>query len=334
MNILFSVIVLGLLGIIFGAILSYASQKFAVEVNPKIEIATSLLPGANCGGCGYPGCAGLAAAIVEQGVPISTCPVLSSEARKKLAEALGLSEHIQQTIAKVAQVMCNGLPEEEYKKFNYIGIDDCQAAILVSSGPWLCPHRCVGEGTCAKVCPFSAITMGPNKLPIIDKEKCTGCGKCVNACPKNIIKLVDKTKTVHVKCNSPEKGAEVRKVCKVGCIGCGLCKKVCAYDAIILENNLAKINYENCVMCGACVAKCPQKTIIIETEPNFLPKKAFIDEEECIGCTICYKVCKFEAIEGGVPKQKHKVKIDKCVGCQLCVSKCPKKCITMKPYTS
>ncbi len=325
-----AILLMGALGFVFGAILSYASQKFAVTVDPRIETAISLLPGANCGGCGFPGCAGLATAIVEKGVPIATCPVLTAAARAKLSLALGLAD-AGPTTPLVATVMCNGLPAEEYRKFEYTGIVDCQAAVLVANGPWLCPHRCVGLGSCVKACPFGAMTLGENRLPIIDKEKCTACGKCVKACPKAIIKLVDKEKTVHVKCNSPEKGPDVRKVCKVGCIGCQLCKKVCAYDAIIIENNLARIDYSKCVQCGACVAKCPQKTIIMQGVPDFKARKAFIDEPACVGCTLCFKVCKFQAVEGGTPKEKHRIISAKCVGCGACVAKCPKKCIILKP---
>ncbi len=330
MAILSAILLMGLLGFVFGAILSYASQKFSVTVDPRIETAISLLPGANCGGCGFPGCAGLATAIVEKGVPIATCPVISAANRAQLAKALGMAD-TGGTTPKAATVMCAGLPGEEYQKFTYSGIPDCQAAILVSNGPWLCPHRCVGLGSCEKVCLFGAITMGPDSLPVIDREKCTACGKCVKACPKNIIKLTDQAKKVHVKCNSPEKGPDVRKVCKVGCIGCGLCAKVCAYEAIIIENNLARINYEKCVECGACVAKCPQKTIQLLGKPGFKGQKAVIDEPACVGCTLCFKVCKFQAIKGGTPKEKHQVIPEKCVGCGACVVKCPKKCITLKP---
>lgn len=329
MPILSAVLVLGGMGFIFGALLSYASVAFEVKVDPRVETATSMLPGANCGGCGYPGCAGLANAIVEKGVPISTCPVISAANRAKLAEALGMKDSGAAKPA-AAVVYCKGLPSEEYRKFKYEGIKDCQAGILIANGPWLCPHRCIGLGSCVKACMFGAISMGPDELPIIDKNKCTACGKCVRACPKTIITLTDKAKKVHVKCHSTDTGAEVRKVCKVGCIGCKMCEKVCAYDAIKVENNLARIDYEKCTECGACVAKCPMKTIIFEGEAEFKPRKAVIDESVCVGCTLCFKVCKFEAVNGGKPKEKHAIIGAKCVGCGACVAKCPKKCIVLQ----
>jgi Na+-translocating ferredoxin:NAD+ oxidoreductase RNF subunit RnfB len=324
----YAVLVLGLLGFTFGGILSFASKKFHVEVNPLILQSQELLPGANCGSCGYPGCSGFAAALVEKGEAVTKCPVLSAGNRKKLAELLGQTAGAD-TEQKTALVRCNGLPGEEYQKFEYHGIPDCQAAILILNGPKLCPHRCIGLGSCVKACKFDAIVIGPNELPIIDPAKCTSCGKCVLACPKQLITLVPTAKAVHVKCNSHDKGADTRKVCKVGCIGCKMCQKVCAYDAIIIENNLARIDYEKCVECGACVAKCPQKSITLKGSNQVKPKKAVIDEPACIGCTLCFKVCKFQAIQGGTPKEKHSVVSAKCVGCGMCVQKCPKKCISL-----
>ncbi|KAF1079771.1 MAG: Electron transport complex protein RnfB [Candidatus Rifleibacterium amylolyticum] len=332
MQILTAVLALGILGFVFGAVLSFASKKFEVKIDPKIEQTLELLPGANCGGCGYPGCAGFAEAIVLKGVAPNLCPVMAAENRKKIEDLLGLNKvdaPEKKPVFKAALVKCNGLDTDEYKKFEYMGVPNCQAAVLLQNGPWLCPHRCMGLGSCVTSCPFDAIKIGPHHLPEVDEDKCVACGKCVLACPKQLIELVDKEKTVHVKCNSTDRGAEVRKVCKVGCIACGLCVKVCAYDAIKVENNLARIDYEKCVECGACVAKCPQKTIIMEQKPDFKGRVAVIDEEACIGCTICFKVCKFSAVNGGTPKEKHSIIPGKCVGCGLCAQKCPKKCIKM-----
>jgi electron transport complex protein RnfB len=328
MEILYSISVLGGLGFLFGGLLAFASQKFMVEINPKILEVQALLPGANCGGCGFPGCAGLACSIVENNTSPAKCPVASPENRKKIAELMGLSNDTD-TQPQTALVRCHGSPGEEYEKYVYQGIRNCQAAVLLLQGPKQCVYRCIGMGSCKHACSFGAIVMGADDLPIIDEEKCVSCGKCVSACPKNLIKLVPKAKTVHVKCLNLDKGAETRKVCKIGCIGCMMCKKVCVYDAIIVENNLARIDYAKCVECGACVAKCPTKCIEIEKTTQFKPKVALVDEATCVGCTICFKVCKFEAVEGGTPKAKHRVLTDKCVGCGLCATKCPKKCISM-----
>lgn len=326
-----AILVLGGLGFLFGGLLAYAATQFRVEIDPKIEQVAGLLPGANCGACGFPGCAGLANAIVIDGVPLTTCPVMNADNRKKMAEVLGVDAG--QGLAKIAFVRCKGKPGEEYEKFTYRGLPGCQAAVLIGNGPKLCPHRCIGLGSCVKVCTFDAMHLDDDDLPVVDPHKCTSCGKCVQACPKNLIVLTLKDKKVRVACNSSEKGVDTRKVCPVGCIACKQCEKVCVYDAIKVENNLARIDPEKCVECGACVTKCPTKAILFMERPDFKPQKALIDEPACVGCTLCFKVCKFAAIEGGTPKAKHRILTDKCVGCGLCVSKCPKKCITMNPVS-
>ena len=331
-QILYSILVMGFLGLIFGAILSYASVKFQVKTDPRIEETLARLPGANCGSCGMAGCSAMAEAIVTKGVSPSKCPVMLLPDRIKLEEYLGLrqpGESNVRVVVKAALIKCQGLDSEEYKKFNYMGLEDCQSAVLLQNGPWLCPHRCIGLGSCVKACKFNAITISEHHLPQVNEDKCVSCGQCVLACPKQIIDIVDIEKTVHVRCNSTDKGADTRKICKTGCLGCGLCVKVCAYDAIKIENNLAKIDYDKCQECGACVAKCPTGAIIKENRPDYKGRVAEINQEQCIGCTICYKNCKFEAIVGGKVKEKHSIDSNKCVGCGICVEKCPKKAINI-----
>lgn len=331
-QIIYAILVLGILGFIFGAILSYASLKFKVDSDPKIEETLKRLPGANCGSCGMAGCAAMAEAIVTKGVAPSKCPVMLLPDRIKLEEFLGLrkpGEANVRAVVKAALVKCQGLDTDEFKKFEYMGLPDCQSAVLVQNGPWLCPHRCIGLGSCVKACKFGGIKIGKHHLPEVNEDKCVGCGQCVMACPKHIIDIVDIEKTVHVRCNSVDKGADTRKICKTGCLGCGKCVKVCAYEAITVENNLARIDYEKCRDCGACVANCPTGAIIKENRPVYKGRVATINQDNCVGCTLCYKTCKFEAIIGGKVKEKHSVDANKCVGCGMCAEKCPKKAIVL-----
>ena len=330
LQILYAVLVLGILGFIFGAILSFASVKFKVEVDPRIEQTLKMLPGANCGSCGFAGCSAMAEAIITKGVSPSKCPVMLIPDRNKLEEFLGLrkaGEANVRAVVKAALVKCQGSDDEEHQKFQYLGLEDCQSAVIVQNGPWKCPHRCIGLGSCVKACKFSAIKIGEHHLPVVNEDKCVGCGQCVMACPKHIIDLVDTVKTVHVRCNSTEKGADTRKLCATGCLGCGICKKNCAYDAIIIENNLARIDYDKCHECGACVAKCPTGAIIKENRPDYKGRVAEINQDLCVGCTICFKNCKFDAIIGGKVKEKHSIDPKKCVGCGICAEKCPKQAI-------
>lgn len=319
-SIISSILVLSILGFIFGAILAYASKKFAVEVDEKVEKIMEALPGANCGGCGFPGCSGLAVAIVEGKSEVNACPVGGAECANKIAGIMGLTA--EQGEKSVAKVICKGSCITSKDKYEYEGIQDCRSANVLNSGQKSCKYGCLGFGTCREYCGFDAIEI-VDGVAIVDEEKCVMCGKCIDVCPKSIIVKKPQVQDIIVECNSKEFGKIVKEKCSVGCIGCGLCVKACKFDAIEFENKIAKINYEKCVECMQCVRKCPTKVIKGDISKN---KKVTIDEELCIGCTICKKQCKFDAIEGQL-KEKHIIDADKCVGCNLCVKKCPKKAI-------
>ncbi len=315
--------VLGGFGLLFGAVLAYASKKFAVEVDPRAEELLAILPGANCGGCGYPGCSGYADAIL-QGAPTNSCPVGGATVAEKIAAVMGVAVDTS-AIRQVATVYCRGGKEECGKRFQYTGVQTCRAAQAVGGGDKLCTFGCLGYGDCLRACPFDAISMGDNGLPVIDEAKCTGCEQCVLACPRKITALRPVDALVQVRCLSEAKGKDVRAICSTGCIGCGLCMKACPFDAITLENNLARIDYSKCRKCGLCVTKCPTKAIVGQLEAR---PKAIIGDD-CVGCSICKKACPVGAIEGEL-KAKHRVDHDKCVGCGLCAEKCPKHTINMQ----
>ncbi|NPV53312.1 MAG: RnfABCDGE type electron transport complex subunit B [Firmicutes bacterium] len=253
------------LGAVFGIMLGLAARKFAVESDPRVEKITGVLPGANCGGCGYPGCSGLASAIVTGSAPVDACPVGGQVVADRVSEIMGVQPAPARE-RQVAKVMCGGGEDKATSRFAYIGIRDCGAAGLVSGGPKACTFGCLGFGTCVKACPFGAMEMGADGLPVIDEAKCTGCGKCIEACPRGIIALVPVSARTQVLCRSHARGAEVRKVCKVGCIGCGICVKTCPNSAIVLEDNLARIIPDKCDNCGKCVEKCPTRCIVMTSQ--------------------------------------------------------------------
>ncbi len=259
-TIIVSVIVLGVLGIAIGLLLGVAGKFFSVETDERVEQVRECLPGNNCGGCGYPGCDGLAESIVAGDAPVNGCPVGGAPVAEQIAEILGVEA--EAGVKKVARVRCAGTCEQASVKYNYVGTMDCrQAAMVPGGGDKACAYGCLGLGSCVSVCQFGAISI-QDGIAVVDKEKCVACGKCVETCPNHVITLEAYDTPYQVQCNSKDKGKDVMSVCKTGCIGCGLCVKQCEYDAITLENNLATIDPEKCQGCGACAEKCPKKIIM------------------------------------------------------------------------
>lgn len=260
--ILYSLSIMSGLGIIIAFMLSFAAKKFRVETDPRKDLLVSVLPGANCGACGYPGCEQYAEALLYQNVEITLCKPGGQEVSQKIASILGKEiKNVQRTIAVV---LCSGGSRAK-DKFVYNGIQRCDVANISYEGQKMCKYGCLGFGDCVEVCPFDAIYINEYGVAEVNPLKCTGCGLCVKACPKGIIKLVPCNYQVHILCSSKDKGVFVRQICSVGCIGCGLCVKVCPVNDIYLKDNLAYMKYDKCNNCGACIVKCPTKCIISTT---------------------------------------------------------------------
>lgn len=259
--IIISLAVLGILGIVFGIILGVASKKFAVEVDERVSAVRELLPGANCGGCGFPGCDGFAAAVVEGTAEPNGCAPCSAENVAKIAAVMGKT--VEAGDRKVARLLCAGTNEHCKPKADYSGLHDCKAAAMVAGGFKQCRNACLGLGTCAKVCAFGAIKIGEDGLCHVDEAKCTACGKCVDACPVAALTLMPETAAPIVACRNTRVGKVVISECAVGCIGCGKCVKACAFDAIALKDRVAVIDYNKCKNCLACLDVCPRNTIVI-----------------------------------------------------------------------
>ena len=271
--ILIAVISLGAIALVSAAILYAASKKFAVYEDPRIAQVSEVLPQANCGGCGYPGCSGFADACVKAGsLEGKFCPVGGQDVMTQVASILGLDAGEAEPM--VAVVRCNGTCANRPRTNLYDGAKSCAIAASLYGGETGCSFGCLGCGDCVAVCQFDAIHMNPETgLPEVDEAKCTACGACVKACPKAIIEIRPqgkKSPRVYVSCVNKDKGAVARKACTVSCIGCGKCVKTCPFEAITLENNLAYIDPNKCKSCRKCVEVCPQGTII---ELNFPPRK-------------------------------------------------------------
>ncbi|MBE0576638.1 MAG: RnfABCDGE type electron transport complex subunit B [Desulfuromonadales bacterium] len=253
-----AILSLGCIGMVAAVALGIAAKKFAVEVDPRELAAMEVLPGANCGACGFPGCAGYAKALVAGTADINQCPPGGAEVVAKLARILGVEASA--SASEFAVVLCQGDNSKAQLKYHYLGLEDCTAAQRIADGPKVCPGGCLGLGSCQRACPFDAIEMTATGLAVINREKCTGCRKCVAVCPRQVIRMAPSEATVHVLCNSHDKGAVVRKYCQVGCIACHLCQKA-APDAYKIENFLATVVYEHHNEAAVAITKCPTKCI-------------------------------------------------------------------------
>ena len=276
--ILIAVIVLGAIALIAAVILYVVSKKFAVHEDPRIGQVAELLPGANCGGCGFPGCSGMADALVKGADNGSleglNCPVGGAEVMGKVADLLGMA--MANTEPMVAVVRCNGTCEHRPRIAQYDGLQSCAAMNVCSAGETGCGFGCLGCGDCVAACQFDAIHMNPETgIPEVDDDKCTSCGACVKACPRHIIELRKKgpkNRRVFVSCVNKDKGAVAMKACKAACIGCGKCAKECKFEAITIENNVSYIDFNKCRLCRKCVDACPTKAIHAVNFPAPKPK--------------------------------------------------------------
>lgn len=254
-----AVMVVGGVGLFLGIFLGIASIVFKVEVDEKEEAVLSVLPGNNCGGCGYPGCSGLAAAIAKGEAAVNACPVGGEEVGKKVAEIMGVEAG--KSVRMTAFVKCVGDCEKTHKNYEYSGIKDCAVVKYVpDGGDKSCNHGCLGYGNCVKACPFGAISI-KNGIAVVDRDKCKACGICVSTCPKGLIELIPYDSKMVVSCSSKDKGPVTMKSCGAGCIGCSLCVKVCPSQAITVNDFHAHIDQDKCTGCGACKEKCPKKII-------------------------------------------------------------------------
>lgn len=253
--------VVGGTGIVLGLFLGISGSKLKVEVDEKEVAVRGELPGNNCGGCGFAGCDGLAAAIAKGEAPVNGCPVGGSAVGEKIAAIMGVEASAGVQLA--AYVKCSGNCDVAKEDYQYTGLEDCVMASMINNGgPKSCNYGCLGFGSCVKACKFDAIHV-MNGVAVVDPYACKACGACVSACPKKLIELRPVQNVANVTCSSHEKGKAVMDVCKFGCIGCTLCEKQCEVGAITMDNNIPVIDANKCIGCGKCAEKCPKKIIYL-----------------------------------------------------------------------
>ncbi len=258
-GIIVAALVVSIVGILIGILLGIAGEKFAVEVDEKEILVREALPGNNCGGCGFPGCDGLAKAIAKGEAEVNACPVGGAATAERIASIMGVEAGTAER--RVAFVRCVGTKEKTKLNYSYTGIMDCNMlSVVPGTSDKDCAFGCMGYGSCVRACEFDALHIVEG-IAKVTKDKCVACGKCVSACPKKLIELLPYSAEHIVQCRSMDKGKDVKAKCSVGCIGCSICTKQCEFDAIHMQGNVAKIDYEKCTNCGKCALKCPVKVI-------------------------------------------------------------------------
>lgn len=270
-GIIIATVLIGLTGCLIGFFLTFSARKFEVKVDPKESAVLDALPGNNCGGCGFAGCADCAKAIAEGKAAVNQCPVGGEPVAKIIAGIMGVEAGKEEK--KVAYVRCSGDCTKAKDRYLYSGFESCTAAKMVPGGSHkACSFGCMGFGDCVNVCEFDAIHI-IDGIARVDKEKCKACGKCIKACPQNLITFVPYDSAYVVSCRNEEKGKDVMKECSVGCIACRICEKNCPSDAVHVVNNIAEIDQSKCTGCGICAEKCPRKIILLQPGQVRLPSE-------------------------------------------------------------
>ena len=311
------------MGALFGGGLAFASKKFYVKVDPRVEEIAEILPGANCGACGKPGCAGFAAAVVAGEIDPAGCIPGGPSVADAISKILGVEVEAKEPMAAV--VRCAGGHKEAKDKYKYFGIRTCKAAAQVAGGHKACQYGCLGFGDCTEVCKFDALHMVENGLPVVTDENCTGCGLCVKACPKGIMDMIPLTAQIYLACSSRDRGKAVKEVCEVGCNGCGLCAKpnVTPEGSIIMDGFLPVVDHTKSENLVAAKFKCPTNSYIDKVK--YRPK--FNIDSKCDSCGECAKVCPVKKCIAGAEGEIYKIDQELCIGCGWCAPVCEPKAI-------
>jgi Na+-translocating ferredoxin:NAD+ oxidoreductase subunit B len=258
--IIVAIAILAAVGLTFGVLIALANRKLQVWEDPRIEVVAGMLPGANCGACGVPGCRAFAELLVQRKQQPAGCNVMNTDGRSAVASYLGVDAGV--TSRKVARLLCAGGANVAAQRADYLGLPGCAAASTVAGGGKGCAWGCLGFGDCAVACSFDAITMDEFDLPVVDLEKCTACGDCVDACPKGLFTIMTLDQRLIVQCRSALAGDAVLAVCQVGCTACGKCVLDAAPGLITMRGGLPVIDYTRSAdLSPTATRRCPTGAI-------------------------------------------------------------------------
>lgn len=256
MIVLITIAFSAILAFVLGTALGFFREKFKVERDPKIDEVREALPGANCGGCGYPGCDGYAEAVATGRAPTTKCTAGGSATAEAVSKIMGVDAAREDV---VTVLLCQGTKAVAVSKGEYVGVQTCRAAKLSTGSVKACSWGCQGFGDCVNVCKFDALAMGEDGLPHVNYDNCTGCGMCAEECPQQLFVMVPREKkgSIVLCSNRNVIKANVLKTCKTGCIKCEICVKSCPEKCITMVNGIPVTDYSKCTSCGVCVQKCP-----------------------------------------------------------------------------
>lgn len=259
--ILQAILILGGVGLAFGILIALANKRLKVWEDPRIDVVASMLPNANCGACGLPGCRAFAEQAVAGSIQASQCSVANDEIHQSIASYLGVDAG--KAVKRVARLLCAGGSHVAAQQAEYRGLGTCGAAAAVAGGGKGCAWGCLGLADCERSCDFNAIAMDANGLPVVDPVKCTACGDCVRACPKDLFTILPLASPLLVQCKNLIAGDEILAACRVACTACGKCALDAAPGLISVASGVAVVNYERIDLAERrAIERCPTGAIV------------------------------------------------------------------------
>jgi Na+-translocating ferredoxin:NAD+ oxidoreductase subunit B len=316
------VVMLGSMGLAYAAIIAGASRRMRPSADDCAARIRPVLPGIDCGACGFTTCADYALAASERTASPALCTPGGPKTAYALGDILGVDAYVEEP--RMAIVHCKGGSRESLHRSCYDGIEDCHAAVVIGNGSKICDDGCLGLGSCVQACSFGAIEITGDHVALVNPDVCIGCGACVAACPRNIIERIPRVHKIFLSCSNHDRGMKVKSYCSVGCTACEVCVKATLSGSISMHDNLPKLDYSRQENFVVAAHTCPSHCFVdqIKTRP-----KVNITVT-CTGCGACVQHCPVGAIHGA-QGQRYSIEKKACIGCGQCLGVCPVHAISL-----